>query len=283
VTPAELYESNLPLIERVIAFVVRRGHVSPGEIDDFTSYTHVRLIENDYRRLRQFSGISQLGTYLTVVVQRMLLDYRVEQWGKWRPSAQAERLGQDAIELERLRERERLSREEAIEQLIAQSGGRLDRQAIEALDAQLPQRTRRRMVDEPALDLVADPGPGPEAVVVRIERRGAKARMGQALRRALTRLSPEDLLLVRLRFVMGLTMPHVAKRLGVVDIKPLYRRVDRVCAILRQDLEAQGITAREIRGLLDDPDEGGGGSSGSAAVVIRITPRRGGGAEAPPS
>jgi RNA polymerase sigma factor for flagellar operon FliA len=280
VTPAEYFEQNLPLIERVMAFVARRGHVSPNDIDDFKSYALVRLIENEYRILGQFAERSSLPTYLTVVLHRLLLDYRIALWGKWRPSAQAERLGPDAIALERLRERDRLSREEAIEQLIAESGGRLDREALDALDAQLPQRTRRQMVDEPALDLVVDPAPGPEAVVVRIERRGAKVRLGQALQSALSRLSPEDRLLVRLRFVIGLTMPQIAKRLGVVDIKPLYRRVERVCTLLRQDLEAQGITASQIRGMFDDPDDGGG-SSGSAAVVIRITPRRGGGAAAP--
>lgn len=279
-TPAEYFEQNLPLIERVMAFVARRGHVSPNDIDDFKSYALVRLIENEYRILGQFAERSSLPTYLTVVLHRLLLDYRIALWGKWRPSAQAERLGPDAIALERLRERDRLSREEAIEQLIAESGGRLDREALDALDAQLPQRTRRQMVDEPALDLVVDPAPGPEAVVVRIERRGAKVRLGQALQSALSRLSPEDRLLVRLRFVIGLTMPQIAKRLGVVDIKPLYRRVERVCTLLRQDLEAQGITASQIRGMFDDPDDGGG-SSGSAAVVIRITPRRGGGAAAP--
>jgi len=276
VTPADYFEQNLPLIERVIAFVARRGHVAPNDVDDFKSYALVRLIENEYRILGKFAEMSSLRTYLTVVVHRVLIDYRNALWGKWRPSAQAERLGEDAIELERLRDRERLSREEAIEQLMSTSGGRLDRQAIEALDAQLPQRTRRQMVDEPSPDILIDPGPGPEAGIVRIERRGARGRLDQALKRALSRLSPADLLLVRLRFVLGLTVPLIARRLHVEDAKPLYRRLDRIRAGLRQDLEAQGITAREIRDLLDDPDDDGGGSGG-APVVIRIHPRRGGG------
>ena len=37
--------------------------------------------------LRKFEVRSSLRTYLTVVVNRMYIDGRVKQWGKWRPSA----------------------------------------------------------------------------------------------------------------------------------------------------------------------------------------------------
>ena len=46
---------------------------------------------------------------------RLLLDWRNSQYGKWRPSRQATRLGRHAITLERLMSRDSLSAAEAVE------------------------------------------------------------------------------------------------------------------------------------------------------------------------
>src|SRR5215208_5464467 len=51
---------------------------------------------------RRFERRSSLPTYVTVVIQRLFLDYRNRLWGKWRPSSDAKRLGPTAMLLERL-------------------------------------------------------------------------------------------------------------------------------------------------------------------------------------
>jgi hypothetical protein len=53
----------------------------------------LKLIENDYRILRSFEGLASLGTYLTTVIARLFLDFQIHEWGRWRPSAAATRLG----------------------------------------------------------------------------------------------------------------------------------------------------------------------------------------------
>lgn len=84
--------AHLDLIEGVIRWVSRRHRLSPGDADEFGAHARLRLIDRDYEILRRFEGRSSLRTYLTTVIQRTFLDWRIAQWGKWRPSAIAERL-----------------------------------------------------------------------------------------------------------------------------------------------------------------------------------------------
>ena len=86
-----LFLSQLDVIERVISFVCVRHHLPGSDADDFGSHVKLRLIESDYAILKKFEGRSSLRTYLTVVIQRLFLDYRISAWGKWRPSAEAKR------------------------------------------------------------------------------------------------------------------------------------------------------------------------------------------------
>src|SRR4051812_28238821 len=89
-TPAEvLFLTELPTIERVAAFVTSRHRVPAAEAQEFASHVKMHIIESDYAVLKRFEGRSSLRTYLTVVIQRLFLDYRISQWGKWRPSAEA--------------------------------------------------------------------------------------------------------------------------------------------------------------------------------------------------
>src|SRR4051812_5477778 len=85
-TPKELYESNLPLIDRAIAFVCRKNLLSGPEAEDFKQSVHLKLMAEDYRVVRSFKGEASLKTYLICVVQRHLLDSRNQKWGKQRPS-----------------------------------------------------------------------------------------------------------------------------------------------------------------------------------------------------
>ena len=62
--------------------------------------------ERGYDIIDRFEGRSSLRTYLTVVISRMLLDWRNSKYGKWRPSKAALSLGEHAVDLERLMSRD---------------------------------------------------------------------------------------------------------------------------------------------------------------------------------
>ena len=89
----QLFLAHLGVIERIIAAMARRHALVGDDADDFASWTRTRLIENDYAILQKFAGRSSMSTYLTVVVANLFRDYRVQQWGRWRSSVAAKRLG----------------------------------------------------------------------------------------------------------------------------------------------------------------------------------------------
>lgn len=275
-TPADLFLANRALIERLIGFTAARQRLSRVDREEFASFVWVRLIENDYHILRQFSERSLLKTYLTTVILRLLYDYRIAQWGKWRPSAQAQRLGPLAVQLERLLTRDRLTREEAFEQLQASLPEPPARDELDALAAQLPPRIPRTTVSEEALANVPAASPAPDAGVLAAERAELAARAIAALRVALAELDDTTRSVMVLRYNGGLSVPRIAAMLQI-EAKPLYRLMDQVREKLRATLEAAGISAADVQELLSDPDSTRPqGEHGRLTIV-----RRGGGRSRP--
>ena len=194
-----------------------------------------------------------MSTYLTTVIKRLYLDFRVQQWGKWRPSSQARRLGPLAIQLEQLLTRDHLTRDEAFERLRARDEPP-SREELEALCDMLPVRVPRKMVSEDALDSVAVVDPALEGDLTLSERAELRARAMAALAAALRQLEQQDREIIIL-WHQGLTAPRLAVMLHV-EARPLYRRIERVHVQLRRALEAAGVSADDVHELLrgvDDP------------------------------
>jgi len=89
---AQSYEptpEELSLLDTVIRAVARARRLACGDFQDFAQTVHLKLLERRYDAFSRFRGDSSLRTYLTVVVTRILLDWRNARYGKWRPSAAA--------------------------------------------------------------------------------------------------------------------------------------------------------------------------------------------------
>jgi RNA polymerase sigma factor for flagellar operon FliA len=248
----QLFEAELGTIERLIRYLRARYHLPPSEADDFASYVKLRLIEDDYAILRQFSGRSSLRSYLTVVVQRMLIDYRIGLWGKWRPSAQARREGPVAIHLERLTSRDGHSFDEACEILRTNLGVAASRAELQALAARLPSRSRREFQSDAGLEAMASGLPTVEEGAMATERSRYAARIGQTLRDAIQRLPDRDRLILKLRFEDGRTAGEVASVIGTTE-RAVYKRLYSLLGELRARLEADGVDQEELARVLDDP------------------------------
>ena len=67
----------------------------------------------------------------------------------------------------------------------------------------------------------------------------------RALTAALDRLEPRDRLLLRLRFELDLPARRVAQLLGLPTPFHVYRRCNRLCGSLRDDLAQSGVEDRE--------------------------------------
>lgn len=248
VNDESLFLSNLPVIDEVVTHVCRRHRLSSVEADDFAAEVRLRFIERNYEPLRRFEGRSSLRTYLTVVVQRCFLDYRNKQWGKWRPSAEAKRLGPAAILLERLVTRDGWPLEQAIETLKTHHGVTIDA-ALTTLCVRMAERQPvRQMVSDEAADAVASTAPPPDANVLRAEQDFMARRARTALDSARQALAADERLILKMRFEDGVPVADIARALQL-NQKRLYRTIERLLAQLRERLEAQGISKDEIAAL----------------------------------
>ncbi len=243
-----LYESNLPLIDRVIRAVCSRLCFRGEDAEDFASRAHIKLIQDDFEVLRKFQNESALGTYLHAVLMRLGLDYRIEKWGKWRPSAAARRLGPTAITLEALISRDGHTLDEAIEITRSQSGY-ASVEALMELAEQLPPRLRRRMEGEDSLATLSHAGRSPEALLLQQERSRGLQRALEALREARKALPDDHRLLIRLYWEEGLSWKRIAHALGY-EQKPFYRIKDQAMAGLRAALDDAGFPETEVLNLL---------------------------------
>ena len=237
----ELFVQHQRLIEDVVAWVCRQRRLAPPEAEDFASSVRLRLLEDGCAAIRQFKGESSLRTYLSKVVDRMLLDGRIREWGKWRTSEHARRLGAHAVRLEKLTSRDGYSFEEAVEVLRTGNESAASRKELWFLYSQLPARVPRRAVAERELMERASAGASPEEVLLR----KAGARPITLLREAVRRLPSEDRCLLAQRYACGRRVTDVAAALGT-ERAGLYRRYDAILRRLRRILEEQGLEAADV-------------------------------------
>jgi RNA polymerase sigma factor for flagellar operon FliA len=246
--PREILLANLSLIEQIISLICRRKGMSPDAIEEFSSVAKLRLVENDYAIIRAFRQRSSFATYIAAVIGRMLLDYRNHEWGKWHPSAEAERLGEVAVQLERMLYRDERPFEEALV-LIATDHPNVTRAELERLAAKLPPRAKRRRVDLDENALEPTPAEASSA-----ERAQAAARISKVVCGAIELLPEDDQLLLRLRFDSEMSVPQIAQALHL-NQQVLYRRLYRIFETLREKLEAAGVSASDVADLVGNDTE----------------------------
>lgn len=240
----------LPLIHRLMDLICRRNYLPGADEDEFRSLAILKIIENDYEVLRRFRGKSSLKTYLLVVLQRVLLDHRVRHWGKWRPSASARRRGPVAVRLEQLIVRDGVSVDEAIDSLRTNAGVTESVATLRAIASELPDRPRLRLEPLGALANAIDCGPLPDAIVELQDAGSETARVRAALRAAVGALPAQDRLILKLRYVDGLMIVDIAQILRL-DVRPLYRRIERLLASLREQLGEQGVDRAAARHVIE--------------------------------
>jgi len=247
--PEELFSTNLPLVERVIAGVCRRAGLRDADAEDFASTAKFALIENDYAILRGYEGRAPLGAFLTVVVQRLLSREWIRLRGRWHPSAEAERGGPAAILLEKLTMHDGRSLDEAID-IVRSVHPSLDRVAVRGLADRLPQRfPRPRLV---SLSDDEQPFVAPDTADARAneaETRQVSARAAGVVRETIEALPLHDRMLIRLHFGGGMSIADAARVLGTAQ-RPLYRRIEALLRQLRQALEREGVGSAVVGDII---------------------------------
>lgn len=245
-----IFLDNLALIERGVACVCRRHGLHGDDGAEFASWVKLEIVQDDYAVFEKFRGDSSLATYLAVVIAMLFREYRVQRWGRWRPSAAALRRGRIAVRLETLVHRDGYRLEEAAQLLQTSGETTLSARELAALLAELPARMPLRPVEvgpEPIADAAAIAGA--DELLLAGEADAQRRAADRALSRALGQLSPEDRLILRMRFWEAMSVADIARALGLAQ-KRLYRRIDRALVELREQLEAAGLSRDRARELL---------------------------------
>ncbi|MDX1996850.1 MAG: sigma factor [Thermoanaerobaculia bacterium] len=241
----------LPLIRRVADFVGRQCGLSAEDREDLASDVCLKLIENDYEKLRQFEGRAKLTTYLKTVVTREATDLFRHKHGKLRPAARSRERGEWACRYERLRRNEGRSREEALA-ILEREGFHVPLDQLDALDAEIAARTPPRSFETTdGLRELPAPGADPEQAVLAKERHMRRRQLRLALRRAVYELPQEDR--VFLKLYCEPNARQRAKRLALMfgrSPPEVYRHFFDLCKDLKRRLERLGFDVDEVKALL---------------------------------
>ena len=230
--------------------------MSEADAEDFASCVKVRLIDNDYGVLQKFAGHCTFRTFITIVIHRILLDYRIHLWGKWHPSAEAKRLGAVAVQLEKTLYRDGRTVTEALP-FCRTLNAAVTIEDLEALAARLPKRAPRARPVE--LDDVSEELHVPADSIYDASFDRDRATLSHSasdvVRAAMNECSESDQVLLRLHFGAEMKIAEVARVMGIPQ-KPLYRRIERCLREFRRRLEAAGITAASVEEILSRRDPG---------------------------
>ena len=250
-TSEEIFHAHLPHIDKVVTYLCRRHHFGKEECEDFRSDIHLKMIKDDYAVFRKFQERSSLKTYLTTVVSNEMKDYLNHLLGKWRPSAEAKRLGDVAIRLEKLL-RDGRSFDEAVRILQTNHQVEMTWQKLYEIAAQLPDRPPRRIEGEEVLeDLPA--GERTDSRSIQEEREARRQQVLAALMQARAALAAEDRFILKMHGD-GFKIAKIARTLGYDEKqeKQLYRRIQRIFKELREELERRGFGKDDIDDIFDD-------------------------------
>ena len=247
-----LFHENLGLIDGVTAHVCRKARLSRDEAEDFASYVRLALMEDGYARLRRWEGRSSLTGFLCVVIRRLLATRYDRELGRWRPSAEATRLGETGVLLERLLVRDGRALEEILPILLAHDPS-LTRQAVLEMAARLRGRTGRRRhvaLDETDERLLAGSTRADELALSNEVRRLSR-RASAIVRRTMARWTDRDVLLIRFRFGASMTIAEISRKLDLPQ-RPLYRRIEALLRMLRDALVGAGLDAATLSGVIGE-------------------------------
>lgn len=232
-------------MEKIVRIVCSRKNLRGEAAEELLSNVRMKLIDDDYAVFRKFRGQSSLETYLTIIIQRLALDFLVQRLGRWRASVPAQRLGRVAVQMEILLYRDHLSFEEASQILIHNFGATQSIQELQQMAKQIPART---WPPSQQVDVAEhhEPASREEPFPQLDDRRqkliqNLEATLGQMI----SELSNEDRVILKMRFESDLKVPQIAETLQI-PAKKIYRRLETLMENFRKKLEKSGIRADDI-------------------------------------
>ncbi len=236
---------HLDEVTQAISTVGRKRALSPEDRDELRSFAMEKLLEREEKVFGTLDRVICHRAYFIKVVERLWIDLTYARWGRWRPTAKARRLGETAIELDRLVRRDGLQPSVAAK-MVGQV--RTHRHTSTLRDLACELLAGRSKAKERAVPVPLD---GLEVALPTFdnqeeeERRLRARELLKVLRKTLGDLSPEDRRLIRLRFMENLSGPEIARqtRLGQSEV---YRRLKTILGDLAKRLKGRGLGRQRV-------------------------------------
>ncbi len=240
-------------------------------------YVLNRLEEDDYRRLRAFSGRAKFSTYISSICIRLLEDFSREKYGRLRPPAWITDLGGIWLFLFQLLCMQRLGIVDAVETVMSKASGNRSFKEVEDAAWKILERIIH-CGSHQGREVSMDDGHGdglsidesirtkdstPEQQLLEQERRNffemlfntdmerqSAGASGRAvwLRNISLHLSGEERLLLKLRFQDDLSVTRAGEMLGLTT-NQVHGKLRRLLTRLRNDFDRAGISDK-LRQLL---------------------------------
>lgn len=240
----KLLTEHLPLVRRTVELACGRGFAH--EVEDCFAWVLVRLLENDYARVRRYRGDAPFRFYLRSVVIHLVRDYRVSVWGKWKSSVAARQLGWTALRLERLVWRDGHAADDAVA-IVAQEDG-LDPKELHRLLERIPARdARHRFVEESLAEAVEATGEV-ESRVQHSRQRALESDLKRHLKEILAQEDPAVRQLLRSHYRDGEKIVEIARREGFSE-RRYYSQLARTLKKIRRELLLRGIEESALEEL----------------------------------
>jgi RNA polymerase sigma factor (sigma-70 family) len=228
----------------VIYQVVRHLETDPDNAADCFQFVCEQLIDHRSKRLRKFKGDgpATFSTWLRAIVRNLCIDWHRKQFGRHRLFSSVTQLPVFDQQVFRMVYERAVPPEDCVAILAAEFPNTTIHQITESrnrIEGALTPKQRWLIAQrvgnqngnaehsEEILRDVKDAGPDPEAQAIENERK-------RRLERAMKSLSPNDRLLIRLRFEEGLTLEKAAALLGLGNAQKADRQVREILERLRK-------------------------------------------------
>lgn len=257
------WKTFLDSYSTMIMQVVRQYQDETNQADDCFLFVCEKLSDNGFRRLLRFDtqGKARFRTWLRLVVSNLCMDWHRKQFGRQRPYSAITKLSDFDQLVYHYKTECGMSRPSCFRALQVNYPGLTESQLSDSLSRvhnaltsrqrwQLSVRRREAgfanfkdaQCNPVTVNMLAGNEPGPESVAQQRQSR-------EALAKAMSRLSHQQRLLLRLRYQEGLSLKDVAGLAGLGDLHQAKRRIKTALNTLGQLLDSDFSDIQELVGF----------------------------------
>ncbi len=251
---AGFIEENIHIIDQAIKCICHRHNLSEEEGEEFAAEARYKLVENDYKIVREFKGKSTLKTYLVTVINRLFIDKKRAEHGRWRASEKAKQIGEVAVKLDELLHKDNYSLDEAYQILRINYKIKLSEEELDSIFHKIDKERTPRIKEESEEEIasaIPDPGLMPDEEVEKGRIEKAAERLFTLVDEISCTLSENDRLALRMKFQDDHSISDISQCLGI-SRNDIEKRMKGILHEFKKRIVAsEGINLHDVMEIID--------------------------------